>query len=132
MMICSYHGDKILCGAASDPAKGCNKQVFSGDEVFPEYHLEGVSLGTDYVLQVRCHNEAGASEWSALSEPLRTPEPRPKDLGPPEALEAGLEFVTLRWTSSTIDVECYEILVEPQSSSEPSNLAAFNVFHVVT
>jgi len=94
--------------------------VFSGDEVFPEYHLEGVSLGTDYVLQVRCHNEAGASEWSAVSEPLRTPEPRPKDLGPPEAVEAGLEFATLRWTSSTIDVECYEILVEPQSSSEPS------------
>ncbi|OLQ15495.1 Titin [Symbiodinium microadriaticum] len=64
--------------------------------------------------------KAGASEWSALSEALRTPEPRPKDLGPPEAVEAGLEFATLRWTSSTIDVECYEILVEPQSSSEPS------------
>ncbi|CAE7249947.1 Ttn [Symbiodinium natans] len=93
--------------------------VFSGDEVFPEYHLEGVSLGTDYVLQVRCHTEAGPSEWSTVSEPLRTPEPRPKDLGPPEAVEAGLDFATLRWPSA-IDVECYEILVEPQSSSEPS------------
>ncbi|CAE7788448.1 unnamed protein product, partial [Symbiodinium sp. CCMP2456] len=38
--------------------------VFSGDEVFPEYHLEGVSLGTDYVLQVRCHNEATLTQCS--------------------------------------------------------------------
>ena len=90
--------------------------VFSGQDVWPEYHMEGVEPGMAYVLQVRCHNEAGTSEWSTMSDPMITALKPPSCLEKPRIMDVGLGFVNLQWAPS--DVEAYEISVEPLSSGE--------------
>lgn len=98
--------------------RGEEPLVFSGPDVWPEYHMEGVEPGIAYVLQVRCHNEAGTSEWSTMSEPLTTALKPPSELEKPEAADVGLNFVTLQWGTSEVEIDSYEIFVEPLTSGE--------------
>ena len=98
--------------------RGEEPLLFSGQDVWPEYHMEGVEPGVAYVLQVRCQNEAGTSEWSAMSDPLVTALKPPSELEKPEVVDVGLGFVTLQWVTSEVEVDSYEICVEPLSSGE--------------
>lgn len=98
--------------------RGEEPLVFSGPDVWPEYHMEGVEPGIAYVLQVRCYNEAGTSEWSTMSEPLITALKPPSELKKPEVVDVGLGFVTLHWDTSEVEVDSYEICVEPLTSGE--------------
>ena len=98
--------------------RGEEPLVFSGPDVWPEYHMEGVEPGIAYVLQVRCQNEAGTSEWSTMSEPLTTALKPPSELERPDVADVGLNFVTLQWGTSEVEVDAYEICVEPLTSGE--------------
>eukprot|EP00930_Biecheleria_cincta_P046845 TRINITY_DN32370_c0_g1_i1.p1 TRINITY_DN32370_c0_g1~~TRINITY_DN32370_c0_g1_i1.p1 ORF type:complete len:1394 (+),score=196.78 TRINITY_DN32370_c0_g1_i1:583-4182(+) len=99
-------------------------KVFNGEDVRPPFQLDGLELSTEYVVQVRCYTDVGKSSWSLSSRPLCTPDPVPRDLGRPDVLDVGHSSATVRWFTSNVHIDGYEILIEPHSTGEEAWLVS--------